>query len=156
MVAALKIEGAKLQNFSDFHTIIEEEILQIVFQNIELSKKRQKTLESETNANKVRRHIEMNYTKDISISELCSMYNLSERTLRLSFKKLFGLSPKQYHKYYALGKVHHAFLKGDISSDTVERIAYDHGFCHMGRLSSDYKSMFGNTPSTTLRKSLIS
>ena len=152
MVANLKMQSMKLQNDMEFHTNVEQDILAIIFDNIDLSKERKETLESEINADKIRKYIEKNYRNDIVINELCNSKKISERTLRLGFSNLFGLSPKQYHTNYRLGKIHHAFLKGDHTVDTVEHIAYDHGFTHMGRFSKSYKLMFGNTPSHTLKK----
>ena len=152
IVSDLIVETEKLKSDPCFHKSAEEKVLQIIFDNIDLSREREKVLESEMNANKIRVHIEKNYKDDICINELCSSKKLSERTLRSSFKNLFGLSPKQYHTSYRLGKVHHAFLKGDYTVETVENIAYNHGFTHMGRFSMNYKSMFGNTPSYTLKK----
>ena len=104
------------------------------------------------NADEIRKYIEINYKNEISINDLCNVNRLSESTLRLGFKNLFGLSPKQYHQAYRLGKVHHAFLQNDSTKESVGSIAYDHGFTHMGRFSSKYKSMFGISPSITLKK----
>jgi len=146
-------KNEKLRNDPTFHERSEDAILQILFQNIDLLKERKKAVESEINANEIRKYIEMNYKNEISINELCTVHKLSESTLRLGFNTLFGLSPKQYHQAYRLGKVHHAFLQNDCSVASVGSIAYDHGFTHMGRFSSKYKSMFGITPSCTLKES---
>lgn len=156
VLADLMDQNEKLQNDPDYHAKAEDEIIQILFENLDFSKSRKDALESEINAEKIRKHIEKNFKKNISINELCISEKLSERTLRSGFKNLFGLSPKQYHTSFRLGKVHHAFLKADYTVESVEKIAYDHGFTHMGRFSRSYKSMFGNTPSYTLKKSLIS
>ena len=147
------VQNTKLQNDPAFHDKIEHTILQILFQNIDLSRQRKKILESDINANKVRKYIEKNYKSNIRIHELCFDHKISESTIRVGFNALFGLSPKQYHQCYRLGKVHHAFLQNDCTSATVGNIAYDHGFLHMGRFSNKYKSMFGRTPSYTLKES---
>ncbi len=154
-LADLMVQNTKLQNDPVFHDKAEDNILQILFKNIDLSRQRKKTLESEINANKVRKYIEKNYTTNISIHKICSDQKISESTIRLGFNDLFGFSPKQYHQCYRLGKVHHAFLQNYCTSATVGNIAYDHGFLHMGRFSNKYKSIFGRTPSCTLKKSSI-
>ena len=151
----LTTKNEKILNDPTFHEKSEYAILQILFQNIDPLKERKKVLESKINANEIRKYIEMNYKKQISINELCNIYKLSESTLRMGFNTLFGLSPKQYHQAYRLGKVHHAFLENDSTVESVGSIAYDHGFTHMGRFSSKYKSMFGITPSCTLKESSI-
>jgi len=152
----LMTKNENILNEPTFHEKSEDAILQILFQNIDPLKERKKVLESKINANEIRKYIEMNYKKQISINELCNIYKLSESTLRLGFNNLFGLSPKKYHQVYRLGKVHHAFLQNDRSVATVGSIAYDHGFTHMGRFSSKYKSMFGITPSCRLKETFSS
>ncbi len=146
-------KNENILNDPSFHEKSEYTILQILFKNIDLLKERKKALESEVNVNEIRNYIEMNYKDEISIHDLCNVHKLSESTLRLGFNNLFGLSPKQYHQAYRLGKVHHAFLQSDPTTESVGSIAYDHGFTHMGRFSSKYKSMFGITPLCTLKHS---
>ena len=34
----------------------------------------------------------------------------------------------------------------------VKQIAYSHGFSHLGHFSSDYRQLFGEAPSETLRR----
>ncbi len=147
-------QNIELTNNSAFHDKSEQAILQIIFQNIDRSRKRKKTLESETNANKIRKYIEKNYKYDIKVNELANSKKFSKRTVRLGFNNLFGFSPKQYLKCYRLGTVHHSLLKSDFNSYTVGNIAYEHGFSHMGRFSDNYKSMFGKAPSSTLKTTL--
>jgi len=140
-----------LQNNSVFHNKSEQDILKVLFQNIDLSRIRKDTIESEINANKIRLYIENQYTDNIKVNKYVNSEKFSIRTIRKSFKTLFGFSPKQYLQSYRLGKVHHSLLKNDSNLNTVENIAYDHGFAHMGRFSGNYKSMFGKTPSSTLK-----
>ncbi|WP_373033168.1 helix-turn-helix domain-containing protein [Sulfurovum sp.] len=152
LVGDLMKQNTKLQSDSVFCTKTEQEILQIIFDNIDHSRQHKSKSESEINAEKIRKYIEKNYMSDIYINNLCNNKKISERTLRLAFKKLFGMSPKQYHKSYRLGKIHHTFLQNSNTIETVENIAYAHGFTHMGHFAKSYKSMFGYTPSHTLKK----
>jgi len=152
MIIDLIKKNAKLLNDPDFHERTEQGILQILFDNIDLSRERNNTLQSEMDAETIRKHIEKNYKNAICINELCTSKKLSARTVRSGFKNLFGLSPKQYHQSYRMGKVHHALLQSDNIIDTVESIAYEHGFTHMGHFSANYKSMFKKPPSYSLKK----
>ena len=86
---------------------------------------------------------------------LCSSEKFSDRTIRSSFNRLFGFSPKQYLKQYRLGKTHFALMGSSPTSTTVGQIAYDNGFSHMGRFNDQYKAMFGKTPCSTLKKPLL-
>jgi hypothetical protein len=42
--------------------------------------------------------------------------------------------------------------RGDARETTVTRIATDHGFWELGRFSVAYRTLFGETPLTTLRR----
>ena len=155
ILAELMVDSTNFLHNTAFLERSEQAILQVIFQHIDISRKRKKVLESEINANKIRNYLEKNYKNDIKVNALINNKNFSKRTIRFGFNNLFGLSPKQYLQCYRLGKIHHSLLKNDHSKDTVGRIAYEHGFSHMGRFGDNYKSMFGKTPSSTLKTTLI-
>jgi AraC-like DNA-binding protein len=155
MLADLINQHDRLKNDKVFHDQVENNILEIIFENIDFTRKRKDVLQSEMNANEIRTYIENHYNEYIKVNALAEKMNFSKRTIRLSFNHLFGFSPKQYLESYRMGKVHHNLLKSDHNIETVERIAYDGGFTHMGRFSENYKSMFGKTPSSTLKTTLI-
>lgn len=48
-------------------------------------------------------------------------------------------------------ELYHSLLKGDSSHTTVENIAFEHGFFHMGRFSQQYQDMYGKLPSHTFK-----
>jgi transcriptional regulator GlxA family with amidase domain len=48
--------------------------------------------------------------------------------------------------------VRRALLRADSSNSTVTRIVTDHGFWELGRFSVAYRTLFGETPSETLRR----
>ena len=154
-LAGLMTQGKKLQSDPLFHGKVEHNILQILFQNLDRSRQHKKTFQGDIDANKVRQYIELNYKDQITLEELCSSEKFSDRTIRSSFNRLFGFSPKQYLKQYRLGKTHFALIRSNPTSTTVGEVAYDNGFTHMGRFNDQYKTMFGETPYTTLKKPLL-
>jgi len=85
----------------------------------------------------------------ISISELCNISGVSERTLEYAFKETYQVSPKEYIKSLKLNKVRSDLLSGVDSM--ISSIAAKYGFWHMGQFASDYKNKFGELPSQTLR-----
>jgi len=151
----LMTQGKKLQSDPLFHDKVEHDILQILFQNLDRSRKQKKAFQGDIDANKIRQYIELNYKDQIKLEELCSSEKLSDRTIRASFNRLFGFSPKQYLKQYRLGKTHFSLIRNNPTSTTVGEVAYDNGFTHMGRFSDQYRAMFGATPYTTLKKPLL-
>lgn len=155
-LTGLMAQGEKLQSDSLFHDKAEHDILQILFQNLDRSKQHKKAIQGDVDANNIRQYIELNYKDHITLKELCSSEKFSDRTVRLSFNRLFGFPPKQYLKQYRLGKTHFALIRSNSTSRTVGELAYANGFTHMGRFNDQYKTMFGETPYTTLQKPLLS
>lgn len=155
LLPKLMLQNEKIKSDLEFHDKVESEILEIIFQSIDPSKERKTTLDSHILANEVRKHIEHNYNKNISLSELYRSKNLPDRTIRLAFNDLFGFPPKQYLKHYRLGKIHHELIMANSTSDTVSSIASKYGFNHMGHFTESYKSMFLITPYQTLKRNFI-
>jgi AraC family ethanolamine operon transcriptional activator len=87
----------------------------------------------------------------LAIPDLCERLHISERTLRYGFQEYFGMSPAAYLKIHRLNGVRKQ-LKADAGEGaTVSDIATRWGFWHMGQFAKDYKEMFGECPSETLR-----
>lgn len=85
-----------------------------------------------------------------TITEICLALGASERTLHATFKSQYGVSPKHFLKTQRLYTAHQR-LKAAQASDHVTDIAMRLGFWEMGRFASDYRDMFGELPSVTLR-----
>jgi len=88
-----------------------------------------------------------------SVQELCSIANVSERTLEYAFRERFGQSPKTFTLSHRLNNVRKMLRRADPDVDRIYEIAGHHGFFHMGQFTSDYKRLFGELPSETLRRS---
>jgi AraC-like DNA-binding protein len=97
--------------------------------------------------------IEANFDRPLFISNLCRIVDVSERTLRNICREQLGMSP---HRFLALRRLHlarQALLRSDQYSATVTGIAMSHGVWELGRFAVAYKSLFGESPSATLRRS---
>lgn len=75
----------------------------------------------------------------------------SKRSLHRTFKDLAGLGPQSYLRILRLHRLRQSLVAAD-SDDTVTRLAYDHGFENMGRLSRQYSDWFDELPRETLRR----
>ncbi len=51
-----------------------------------------------------------------------------------------------------MNEARNVLLRGNYGSAHVIEIAFGWGFTHMGQFSSDYRHMFGEKPSETLRR----
>jgi AraC family ethanolamine operon transcriptional activator len=87
-----------------------------------------------------------------SISELCKIAEVNERTLRNIFYEQFSLSPKQYLKCHRLNVVRSALKRIDSSKIFIADIANASGFWHMGQFAADYRRLFGELPSETMQR----
>lgn len=88
----------------------------------------------------------------VTIPDLCLALNVSRRTLQYSFESVLDINPVAYLRAIRLNRVRRA-LKADAgpSHMTVADIAARWGFWHLSRFSANYKTMFGELPSETLR-----
>jgi AraC family ethanolamine operon transcriptional activator len=84
-----------------------------------------------------------------SLRELCELVKVSERTLHLAFHEGFGMVPKAYLRALRLSAAHRRLRSG---KGPVTEVATDLGLFHFGRFATDYRVMFGEPPSETLRR----
>ncbi|MGE5089781.1 MAG: helix-turn-helix domain-containing protein [Candidatus Levyibacteriota bacterium] len=86
----------------------------------------------------------------VSVSDLCRVASVSERTLQNAFKEVMGLTPVAYLTRLRLHRVREALLAGTQGTTTVSAAALAWGFWHFGEFSRAYKACFGELPSDTL------
>ncbi len=98
----------------------------------------------------VRQFIEEHLTEDISIEQLMAVARVSERTLYTLFERQVGLAPGEFLRQRRLERVHAVLQLATARS--VTEVALDHGFLHLGRFSSAYRTRFGELPSQTWRR----
>jgi AraC-like DNA-binding protein len=85
-----------------------------------------------------------------SVSELCIVAHVSERTLREAFTREYDLPPTQYFRAWALDQAHRQLIHHEHNTETVTEIATGLGFDHLGRFAGRYKQIYGEQPSVTL------
>jgi AraC-like DNA-binding protein len=88
----------------------------------------------------------------LSVSDLCRVTGVSERTLEYAFRDIVGLTPVAYLIRLRLHRVREGLLAGSHATTTVTAEALNWGFWHFGEFSRAYKECFGESPSDTLRK----
>lgn len=103
-------------------------------------------------ARRVEQHLLDHPTIPQTIDDLCRVAGTSRRTLEYAFREYFGTSPKRFTKVLRLNAARNDLIRGDVQSDKIVEIASGWGFTHMGQFSSDYRHMFGEKPSETLRR----
>jgi AraC-like DNA-binding protein len=84
--------------------------------------------------------------------ELCAEIEVSDRTLRICCAEILGMSPNRYLRLRRLNYVRAALQRADATTASVKKLATLHGFLQFGRFAVLYRTAFGETPSTTLRR----
>jgi AraC-like DNA-binding protein len=86
-----------------------------------------------------------------SIAELCTITAVSERRLRAAFVTSYGMPPSKFLRLRALSEVRRCLLEASAETETVTRIALDHGFRHVGDFGQYYRLAFGTSPVSALK-----
>jgi AraC-like DNA-binding protein len=77
---------------------------------------------------------------------------VSERTLRACCAEFLGMSPGRYIRLRRLNLVRAALRCADPATTSVGELARRYGFSELGRFAIRYRTIFGETPSATLRR----
>lgn len=97
------------------------------------------------------RYLEENLLNPVYITDICAAIGVSHRTLHNHCHQVLGMSP---HRYLHLRRLHltrRALTLADVGT-TVTQVATDHGFWELGRFAVEYRQMFGESPSATVRR----
>jgi AraC family ethanolamine operon transcriptional activator len=84
----------------------------------------------------------------MDIEQLCRELGVSRRTLQYSFQEQVGMNPVAYLRAQRLNGVRQMLKQGNGVTDA----ATAWGFWHFGHFSQEYKKLFGELPSDTLRR----
>ena len=88
----------------------------------------------------------------VHLTEVCAAIAVSERTLRAYCQDTFGIGPIHYLWLRRMHLARRALSQADPASTTVTEVATDHGFWELGRFSVEYRALFGELPSATLKQ----
>jgi AraC family ethanolamine operon transcriptional activator len=95
--------------------------------------------------------IDSNDATFVTVPDLAAAAGVSERTLRAAFHDCFGIGPVQFLRLRTLNMVRDALRNADPSLTNVTEVATRFGVWELGRLARDYRCLFGELPSQTLR-----
>ena len=100
---------------------------------------------------KVLDYIETDRHETESVGDICAATGVSWRTLDRAFKERFGIGPKAYLQRMRLTGVRNDLAESP--PDTfIADVANIWGFWHLGQFAQDYRKLFGELPSETLRR----
>jgi AraC-like DNA-binding protein len=88
----------------------------------------------------------------VYLAEICAAIGASERTLRTCCQEHLGMGPIHYLWLRRMNLARRALLRADPARASVTDIATGHGFWELGRFSVEYRTLFGESPSVSLRR----
>ena len=87
----------------------------------------------------------------VHVDDLCRLIGIKERTLQRSFSEIFRMPPKRYLQLRQLNQVHAALCAAEAQGQLVMDILMRHGITELGRFAAEYRALFGELPSQTIR-----
>lgn len=105
--------------------------------------------------NRALSYIKDNIKSNIEINSLEKVSGVSKQKLSTCFKKHMGLSINSYIRLYRLKCINNDILNSR-KNINITYIALKWGVKHLGRFSREYKEVFGESPSITLKKIIVS
>lgn len=87
----------------------------------------------------------------VYIPELSAAIGVSQRLLEYAFRDCYGLSPARYLRLRRLHEARRRLQAERQRAPRVTDVAADLGFWDAGRFAGDYRRLFGESPSATLR-----
>jgi AraC family ethanolamine operon transcriptional activator len=89
----------------------------------------------------------------VQIVDVCRALNVSRRTLQYSFEEVLGLNPATYLRVLRLNRARRDLLAAkDVGAVQVKDVVSRWGFWHLSRFSAEYRELYGELPSATLKK----
>ena len=87
----------------------------------------------------------------LHVASIAEAADASERTLRSAFSDFCGVSPARYVKLRQLHQVRRALMNASRVKRTVTEIESHFGISEFGRFANEYRAVFGECPSETLK-----
>ena len=103
---------------------------------------------------RAREYMRVHIDEPITVADLCTELKVSRRTLQYSFQDILNLNPVSFLRAMRLNGVRRALKNAEHGQESVADIAAQWGFWHLSHFAADYKTMFGELPSDTLRHSV--
>lgn len=101
---------------------------------------------------RARDYLQAHTDRCVTVHELCEQLGSSPRALQDCFRRYVGLSPKTYLKALKLNEARRELRRADSTFVHVSDVAVRYGFWHLSQFAADYRWLFDELPSETLRK----
>lgn len=100
---------------------------------------------------RVEEFIEANAEHPITVEDLAEHAGVSTRSLFAGFKKYRNTTPMARLRFVRMQRARRDLQSPIDKNVTVTGVALNWGFSHLGRFTAEYRKIFGESPSETLR-----
>lgn len=97
-------------------------------------------------------YLRAHWSIPFDLRALAEAAGTSIRTLQRAFVDAYGISPQDWARCLSLHRVRERLRTSEAQKFTIETIARECGFRHMGRFAGYYQELFGESPVHTLRR----
>ena len=87
-----------------------------------------------------------------TVSAIGAAIGVSQRLLRECCRKNLGMDPSRYRRLRGMQRARRALRRENPDTASVSAIAHRYGFRDLGRFAVNYRGLYGESPSTTLRR----
>ncbi len=88
----------------------------------------------------------------VSVDDLAREADVSPRTLQNAFHEFYSASVHRFLHLRSLQHVHRVLSRANPEETSVTRVAMGFGFWDLGRFAQQYRRLYGERPSDTLRR----
>lgn len=152
----LLIQRSTLLQKPDFQQLILQDFLPLLITALPLQPERLKApvkaFRRSRLVQQANDYLQAHLDQTLTLTDLCHALGTSSRALCYGFQEMFGISPMSYLKILRLQGVYRALKAANSDNKTVTEIASQFGFYHLGYFAQDYRQMFGELPSETLKR----
>ena len=154
-VAGLAEDAPEIIAHPEAARSLEQALIQAMADCLATREGRKNTLAQEQHAivmRRFRRVVEENPEEPLYIPDICKAIRVSPRALLLCCQEHLGMGPNRYLLLRRMQLVRRALRQATPDTTSVTEIAARYGFWQLGRFAVKYHSLFGESPSATLRQ----
>jgi AraC family ethanolamine operon transcriptional activator len=153
---ALAVSQADCLASPDFQSLLQDDFMPLLIQAIppkgQTPAKSQRALSQGDLVRQTEAFLEAHLNQPITLTTVAESLYVNKRTLTYAFDQILGISPMAYLKILRLQAVRRLLKTTALGTKTVSALAAEHGFYSPGHFARDYKTMFGESPSETLKQ----
>jgi AraC family ethanolamine operon transcriptional activator len=89
---------------------------------------------------------------DLRILSICVALGLPVKTMERAFKATYGISPRTYLSLQRMAELRRKLLSKESREKRLTDVYLECGLAHCGRTAAQYRSLYGELPSVTIRE----